>query len=83
EYDDKSYHYYDWLSRDFFKYIHELEEQTEYSAPGSRQRVKVKKKFQKKAKKAYHLCLEAIDASGQSNENDKWKKVYGRPFPKA
>lgn len=83
EYDDKSYLYYDWLSRDFFKYIHELEEQTEYSAPGSRQRVKVKKKFQKKAKKAYHLCLEAIDASGQLNENDKWKRVYGRPFPKA
>lgn len=82
DYDTRSYNYYDWLSRDFFKYIHELEEQSEYSAPGSRQRVKVKKKFQKKAKKAYQLCLEAIDASGQDNESDKWKKVYGRPFPK-
>lgn len=56
EYDDKSYHYYDWLSRDFFKYIHELEEQTEYSAPGSRQRVKVKKNFKRKLKK-HTICV--------------------------
>jgi hypothetical protein len=83
EYDTTSYLYYDYLSRDFFKYLSELVEQTEYSAPGSRQRVKVKKKFQKKAKKAYRLCLEAIDAEGNINVNDKWKKVYGRPFPKA
>jgi hypothetical protein len=43
--------------------------------------VKVKKKFQKKAKEAYELCLNAIKAEGSSNQNDKWKKVYGRPFP--
>ena len=47
-YDDKSFSYYDWLSRDFFKYLSELPEQTEYAALGSKQRVKVKKKFQKK-----------------------------------
>lgn len=82
-YDDKSYLYYDWLSRDFFKYLSELPEQTEYAALGSRQRVKVKKKFQRKAKKAYELCLEAIEAEKQANVNDKWKKVYGRPFPGA
>lgn len=80
-YDDKSYLYYDWLSRDFFKYLSELPEQTEYAALGSKQRVKVKKKFQKKAKKAYDLCLKAIDAKDQRSVNDKWKKIYGRPFP--
>lgn len=80
-YDDKSFSYYDWLSRDFFKYLSELPEQTEYAALGSKQRVKVKKKFQKKAKKAYDLCLKAIDAENQSSVNDKWKKIYGRPFP--
>ena len=37
--------------QDFFKYLSELPEQTEYAAPGSRQRVKGQKKFQKKAKK--------------------------------
>lgn len=81
DFDTKSFLYYDWMSRDFFKYLSELPEQTEYAAPGSRQRVKVKKKFQNKAKKAYKLCLEAIEAENQKNVNDKWKKVYGRPFP--
>lgn len=81
DFDTKSFLYYDWLSRDFFKYLSELPEQTEYAAPGSRQRVKVKKKFQKKAKKAHKLCVEAIEAENQRNVNDKWKKIYGRPFP--
>jgi hypothetical protein len=27
--------------------------------------------------------LEAIEAEHQKNVNDKWKKVYGRPFPAA
>lgn len=82
-YDDKSFYYYDFLSRDFFKYLSELPDQTEYAALGSRQRVRVKKKFQKKAKKAHRLCLEAIDAEKQKNVNEKWRRVYGRPFPTA
>lgn len=81
DYDGKSFLYYDFLSRDFFKYLSELPEQTEYAAPGSRQRVKVKKKFQVKSKKAHKHCVEAIEAENQKNVNDKWKKVYGRPFP--
>jgi hypothetical protein len=81
EYDDKSYLYYDWMVRDFFKHISELSEQEYYLAPGSRQYVYVKKKFQNKAKKAYNLCLDAIAADKQSSVNNKWKKVFGRPFP--
>ncbi|MCC5788469.1 MAG: hypothetical protein JJT75_02460 [Opitutales bacterium] len=83
EYDDKSYRIYDCLSRDFFKYLSELSKQGEYAAPGSRQRVKVKKNFQRKAKNAYQLCLEAISAENQKNVNDKWRRVFGRPFPAA
>ncbi|CUR69348.1 nucleotidyltransferase [Pseudomonas aeruginosa] len=83
DYDEKSYLYYDWLSRDFFKYISELPVQNEYAAPGSRQRVKVKKKFQRRAKKAHELCLKAIEAEGKDNVNEKWKAIYGRPFPAA
>ncbi|MDU8923644.1 nucleotidyltransferase [Pasteurellaceae bacterium LIM206] len=81
DYDDKSYTYYDWMSRDFFKYLSELPEKDYYLALGSNQRVNVKKIFQKKAKKAYDLCLEAISSEHQHNVNDKWKKIYGRPFP--
>ena len=81
EYNDKSYLYYDLMSRDFFKYLADQPNQEYYAALGSGQRVKVKQKFQEKAKKAYNLCIKAIDAEGTDGENDKWKKVYGRPFP--
>jgi len=81
EYDSRSYLYYDWLSRDFFKYLGDLEDQGYYAAPGSGQRVKVRKKFQRKARKAHRLCLAAIEAQDNKNVNEKWKKVYGRQFP--
>lgn len=81
EYDSKSFLYYDFLSRDFFEYLSELPEQDRYNAPGSNQHVKVKKPFQRKAKKAYELCRKAIEAENDATVNDKWKKVFGRPFP--
>ncbi|CAG34971.1 nucleotide-binding domain-containing protein [Desulfotalea psychrophila] len=81
DYDDKSFLFYDWMSRDFFKYLMEQPSQDHYKALGSGQNVKVKKKFQKKAKKAYELCLKAIEAGDGNSAHDKWKKVYGRPFP--
>lgn len=81
EYDDKSYLYYDLMCRDFFLFLSEQEEQAYYAAPGSGQQVKVRKKFQRKAKKAYNLSLKAIEAEGTAGANDKWKKIFGRPFP--
>lgn len=81
EYDNKSFLYYDWLSRDFFKYLTDQPDRDHYQALGSGQDVKVKKKFQKKAKKAYELSLKAIDAGTEDSAHDKWKKIYGRPFP--
>ncbi|QJR29180.1 nucleotide-binding domain-containing protein [Limnobacter profundi] len=80
-FDNKSFLYFDWLSRDFFKFLSEEPDKDHYQAPGSNQDVKVKKKFQKQAKTAYELCLRAIEAEKESNVNDKWKKVYGRQFP--
>lgn len=81
DYDNKNFLYYDWMSRDFFQYLMDQPNQDHYKALGSGQNVKVKKKFQKKAKKAYELCLKAIEANDSDSTNDKWKKVYGRPFP--
>jgi hypothetical protein len=83
EYDSRSYLYYDWLSRDFFGYLAELPDQEYYAAPGSGQRVRVKKKFQRKARKAHRLCKEAIEAEESKGVNKKWGKVYGRAFPAA
>lgn len=83
DFDDKSYLYYDYMSRDFFAYLKELPKQDHFAALGSGQRVKVKKNFQRKAKKAHDLCLKAIEAEGKNNQNDKWRAVYGRLFPAA
>lgn len=80
-YDDKSYLYYDEMCRDFFLYLDNQPDQDRYAALGSGQHVKVKKRFQKKAKKAYDLCIDAIAAAGQDNEYKKWRKVFGRHFP--
>jgi hypothetical protein len=80
-FDDKSYLFFDYLSRDFFKFLSEEQDKEHYKAPGSNQNVRVKKKFQKKAKEAHDLCLKAIEAEDTDGVNDKWKQVYGRSFP--
>lgn len=82
EYNDKSYIYYDWMSRDFFKYLSELPKQEHFHAPGSNQQVYVKQQFQKKAKKAYENCLDAISSGENNSAYKKWKKVFGGAFPK-
>jgi len=80
-YDDKSYAYYDEMVRDFFAFLKDEPEKDYYAALGSGQRVKVKKKFQKKAKKAFELCEAAIAAEGQTGSYKKWRKVFGRAYP--
>ncbi|SON61730.1 hypothetical protein MSIMFI_03248 [Mycobacterium simulans] len=72
---------YDLMVRDFFKFLTEEDDHDHYQALGSKQDVKVKKKFQRKAKTAHELCLRAIDSAGKTTANAKWKKVFGKPVP--
>ncbi|MEM7288785.1 MAG: nucleotidyltransferase [Pseudomonadota bacterium] len=81
DYGERSYTYYNWMCRDFFKFLADQPKQSEYAALGSRQRVRVKKRFEAKAKKAYDLCVKAIEASGQKNERQKWRDVFGNAYP--
>ncbi|WP_462183223.1 SMODS domain-containing nucleotidyltransferase [Pseudoalteromonas maricaloris] len=81
DYDNESTAYYDWMCRDFFKYLSEEPTKDYYLALGSNQRVNVKANFQRKAKIAYEDSLKAIDAGESSSANKKWKKIFGRPFP--
>jgi hypothetical protein len=83
DYDNKSHVYYHWMCRDFFKYLSDEPNKDYYAALGSRQQVKVRSKFQRKAKKAYDLSLKAIDAGEADSANKKWKSIFGRPFPAA
>jgi hypothetical protein len=72
---------YDQMMRDFFLYLSEEDDHEFYLALGSRQQVRVKKKFQRQAKKAYNLCVEAIDSEGQKNTYTKWRAVFGTAVP--
>ena len=80
-YDRTSYQRHPEMVRDFFEYMKEEPDKEFYLAPGSNQRVRVKNKFQRKAKKAHTLATKAIDAAGTDAVHNKWKGIFGRPFP--
>ena len=84
EYKDKSYIYYDWMSRDFFKYLSELSTtQTYWLSPGANQYVWKTGNFQTKAKQAYETALEAIakEKDYPITAKSKWRSIYGTKFP--
>jgi hypothetical protein len=83
DYDSVSFSSYDAICRDYFKYLYnQPKEQKEYGALGSKQRVKVHKSFKRKAKKAYDLSLEAIEATSDNSTHNKWRDIFGNDFPK-
>ena len=83
DFDDTSFAYYDEMSRDFFKYLYDQPKGQEiYYALGSRQHVKRRKSFRRKAKKAYNLSCDAIAATSEKTQHNKWRDIYGKDFPK-
>lgn len=84
-YRDKSYYYYDWMSRDCFKWMAEQDENQEYwKAPGSGQYVYGKGLFQYKAKRCYNISLTAIENQQKEQEwaaKQRWREIYGYSFP--
>jgi len=81
---DKSFVYYDWMSRDFFAFVMGQNPTQQYwLAPGSNQYVWRKGDFEYKAKRCYNVSLEAIEADGKGYEytrNQKWREIYGSYF---
>lgn len=84
-YRDKSFVYYDWMSRDFFEYLKDQNEQQQYwHAPGSNQLVYRKGKFEYKALRCYNISLEAIQKESDGYEwsaKQKWREIFGTKFP--
>lgn len=72
---------YDLMARDFFDFLANEPDKGYYLALGSNQQVKVRARFQPKAKKAYNRCLEAIEAEGKASGNKKWRTVFGASVP--
>ena len=82
-YDTTSFSCYDEMCRDFFKFLYDQPiDQKEYGALGSKQRVKVRRSFKRKSKKAYDLSLEAIAATSDNSKHNKWRDIFGNDFPK-
>lgn len=85
KYKDKSYIYYDWMSRDFFQYLSNQNTQQEYwLAVGSKQYIYRKGKFEYKSKQCYYLALEAIEYESKSmnySATQKWREIYGTDYP--
>lgn len=85
EHRDKSYTYYDWMTRDFFKFLKDLNEEQKYwLSPGANQYVYRKGKFEYKALRCYNIALEALVHEGKNEDysaNKKWREIYGTKFP--
>lgn len=87
QYKDKSYLYYDYMCRDFFKWLSEQDSEQEYwKAPGSGQYVYGKGLFQYKAKRCYNISLEAIAHETATPKQEwsakqKWRDIFGTDFP--
>lgn len=86
-YRDKSYLYYDFMCRDFFKWMADQDEKQEYwKAPGSGQYVYGKGLFQYKAKRCYNIALEAITHEKATTKQEwsakhKWRDIFGAAYP--
>jgi len=85
EYRDKSFLYYDFMSRDFFDFMANQSKDQEYwRAPGSGQYVWGKDLFQWKARRCYNISLEAIDYGTREmhySARKKWREIYGTAYP--
>lgn len=84
---DKSYVYYDWMCRDFFRFMADQDKDKAYwKAPGSGQHVYGKGLFQWKATRCYNLAREAIghetaEPKQEWSAKQKWREIFGTAFP--
>ncbi len=79
-----SYIYYDWMTRDFFEYLKNQDEnKTYWLAVGSGQYVYKKGDFQYKALRCFNIAKEAIDYEERDmpySADGKWMDIYGNKF---
>ena len=85
KYKDKSYLYYDYLTRDFFSYLGQMDRnQTYWLAPGSGSYVYRSGAFELKARPTATVALNAIEnltAEQFWAAKQKYRQIYGNQFP--
>ena len=81
---DKPYLYYDWMTRDFFKFLSEQDDNQSYwKAVGSGQFIYPKGRFTHKASIAYNNAVIAIEKEDKGytyTANNYWRAIYGSKF---
>src|SRR6266576_549668 len=84
-YRDKSYLYYDFMSRDFFDYLASQDPSQQYwKSPGAGQYVLRKGNFEYKATRCRNIATDAIDADSKGHTFSArryWREVYGTSYP--
>lgn len=86
EYADKSYVYYDWVSRDFFKYLLDHVEQVSWEKPGNTGYVKREYSIKNDVQFAYDKSLEALSDYSKNYKycwHSDWRAIYGTKFPES
>ena len=81
---DKSFLYYDWMSRDFLKFLSEQDaKQSLWQAMGSGRYIYHSGSFVNKAKAAYNIAVEATNKGSDypTTAKSKWREIYGSKFP--
>ena len=83
--DKAPYTYFDWISRDFYKYINDNAILKTWFSPGTYRSIVPKYRYdlQSKAKSAYDRSLKAIEYEKDNPNSAKaeWRKIYGSRFP--
>lgn len=84
-YKDKSYLYYDFMSRDFFDYLSTRDKNQQYwKAMGSGRYIYRTGNFEYKSSQAKNISIEAIhnmDSGYTTTAKNKWREIYGSKFP--
>lgn len=85
EYRDKSYLYYDWMTRDFLDFLASQDRDQDYwLSPGAKQYVWRSGVFEAKAKKSAAVAREAIAYAAKDQDwsaRQRWRQIYGTGYP--
>lgn len=83
---DKSFTYFDWISRDYFKYLVNNAERVYWDKPGNTGSVKRQYTIKNDAEYAYNKACEALDDFSKDYSHcwhEDWRAIYGAKFPES
>ena len=85
QYRDKSFVYYDFMSRDFFTYVSAQSESQQYwLSPGANQYVWRTGGFEYKALRCKNIAIDACSYQGEKygwTARQRWREIYGTNYP--